>query len=106
MDGAIDVVCSRCGEWSNLYTRAIDLHVVDGRSPWLEIGLSAPIRRGIGVPMGRIPWDIGEPGHFEVDLLHHSGESTAGLYGHSIQLVDMATGWSERVGSWDVDQRR
>jgi hypothetical protein len=50
-----------------------------------------------GVPMGRIPWNIGEPGHFEVDLVHHSGESTAGLYGHTIQLIDVATGWSERV---------
>lgn len=47
--------------------------------------------------MGRIPWDIGEPGHFEVDLVHHSGESTAGVYGHTIQLIDVKTGWSERV---------
>jgi hypothetical protein len=46
--------------------------------------------------MGRIPWNISEPGHFEVDLVHHSGESTAGLYGHTIQLIDVATGWSER----------
>ncbi len=50
-----------------------------------------------GVPMGRIPWDMGEPGHFEVDLVHHGGESSAGLYGHTIQLIDVATGWSERV---------
>ena len=50
-----------------------------------------------GVPMGRIAWDIGEPGHFEVDLVHHSGESTAGVYGHTIQLIDVKTGWSERV---------
>jgi len=50
-----------------------------------------------GVPMGRIPWDIDEPGHFEVDLVHHSGESSAGLYGHTIRLIDVATGWSERV---------
>jgi hypothetical protein len=50
-----------------------------------------------GVPMGRIPWDIGEPGHFEVDLVFHSGESTAGLHGHTIQLSDVATGWSERA---------
>lgn len=50
-----------------------------------------------GVPMGRIPWDIKEPGHFEVDLVHHGGESSAGLYGHTIQLIDVATGWSERV---------
>jgi len=49
------------------------------------------------VPMGRIPWDISDPGHFEVDLVHHNGESSAGLYAHTIQLVDVATGWSERV---------
>ena len=28
----------------------------------------------IGVPMGRIPWDTKEPGHFETDLVHHGGE--------------------------------
>ncbi len=50
-----------------------------------------------GVPMGRIPWDIGEPGHFEVDLVYHSGESTAGVHGHTIQLIDVLTGWSERT---------
>lgn len=50
-----------------------------------------------GVPMGRLAWDIKEPGHFEVDLVHHGGESSAGLYGHTIQLIDVATGWSERV---------
>jgi hypothetical protein len=50
-----------------------------------------------GVPMGRIPWDTKEPGHFETDLVHHGGESTAGEYGHTLQLIDVATGWSERV---------
>ncbi len=50
-----------------------------------------------GVPMKRIPWDTAEPGHCEVDLVHHSGESTAGEYGHSLQVIDVATGWSERV---------
>lgn len=50
-----------------------------------------------GVPMGRIAWDIQEAGHFEVDLVHHGGESSAGEYLHSLQLVDVATGWSERV---------
>src|SRR5260221_9205122 len=50
-----------------------------------------------GVPMGRIAWDMAEPGHFEVDLVYHSEESTAGLHGHTIQLIDVATGWSERA---------
>jgi hypothetical protein len=49
------------------------------------------------VPMKRIAWDTTEPGHFEVDLVHHGGESTSGEYGHTIQLIDVATGWSERV---------
>jgi hypothetical protein len=49
------------------------------------------------VPMKRIPWDTSEPGHFEVDLVHHGGESTAGEYGYTMQIVDVATGWSERV---------
>ncbi|MHB1161096.1 MAG: transposase family protein [Chloroflexota bacterium] len=50
------------------------------------------------IPMGRIPWEIKEPGHFEMDLVHHCGEATAGDYVHTLQLVDVATGWSERVG--------
>jgi hypothetical protein len=50
-----------------------------------------------GVPMGRIPWDTKEPGHFETDLVHHGGESAAGEYGYTLQLIDVATGWSERV---------
>src|SRR5215210_431030 len=49
------------------------------------------------IPMGRIAWDQAEPGHFEVDLVHHSGPSTAGDYVHTLQLIDVATGWSERV---------
>jgi len=58
-----------------------------------------------GVPMGRIPWEITEPGHFEVDLVYHSGETTAGLHGHTIQLIDVATGWSERVAVLGRAQR-
>lgn len=49
------------------------------------------------IPMSRIPWDTTEPGHFETDLVHHCGESTSGQYMHTLQLIDVATGWSERV---------
>jgi hypothetical protein len=50
-----------------------------------------------GVPMGRIPWNTPDPGHFETDLVHHGGESASGEYGYTLQLIDVATGWSERV---------
>lgn len=49
------------------------------------------------VPMKRIAWETSEPGHFEVDLVHHGGDSSEGTYAHTLQLIDVATGWSERV---------
>ena len=50
------------------------------------------------VPMGRIAWNQPDPGHFEVDLVHHCGPSAARDYVHTLQLVDVNTGWSERHG--------
>ena len=47
--------------------------------------------------MKRIPWHQQEPGHFEVDLVHHCGSSASGEYVHTIQIIDVATAWSERV---------
>jgi hypothetical protein len=58
-----------------------------------------------GVPMGRIAWDTTEPGHCEVDLVFHRGPSAAGEFGHTIQMVDVATGWSERVAVLGRGQR-
>jgi hypothetical protein len=49
------------------------------------------------VPMTRIPWQEEEPGHFEVDLVHHCGPTASGEYLHTIQMVDVATAWSERA---------
>ena len=57
------------------------------------------------VPMGRLPWQLDEPGHFEVDLVHHCGSSATGEYVHTIQMVDIATGWSERVAVLGRSQR-
>jgi hypothetical protein len=49
------------------------------------------------VPMERLPWNIVIPGSFETDLVHHCGSVSSGEYVHTLQLVDIATGWSERV---------
>jgi len=48
------------------------------------------------VPMRRIPWNEQQPGHFEVDLVHHCGPSASGEYVSTVQMIDVATGWSER----------
>ena len=47
------------------------------------------------IPIRRIPWDISEPGHFEVDLVHHSGPNASGEFVYTLQMVDVCTGWVE-----------
>lgn len=58
-----------------------------------------------GVPMEVIAWNVSEPGHFEVDLVHHCGNSSDGDYVHTLQLVDVLTGWSTRVAVLGRSQR-
>jgi hypothetical protein len=49
-----------------------------------------------GIPMKRLPWDEPQPGHLETDLVQHCGPSAAGEYVCTVQMIDVATGWSER----------
>jgi hypothetical protein len=46
--------------------------------------------------MCRLPWDTTEAGYFETDLVHHCGPTAAGEYACTLQMIDVATGWSER----------
>ena len=48
-----------------------------------------------GIPMSRIPWNEQQPGHCETDLVHHCGPSASGEYMCTVQVIDVATGWSE-----------
>ena len=48
------------------------------------------------VPMQIIRWDEREPGHLETDLVWHCGPSIKGDFVFTLQMVDVATGWSER----------
>lgn len=55
-----------------------------------------PNRHQQQIPAYRIPRDIAEPGHFEVDLVHHCGPATEGEYVYTLQMIDVATGWGAR----------
>jgi transposase InsO family protein len=46
------------------------------------------------IPAYCIARDIADPGHLEMDLVHHCGEITEGEYVYTLQIVDVATGWS------------
>lgn len=55
-------------------------------------------KRGLvqNIPMRRLPWDLAEPGYLETDLVHHCGPTPAGEYACTLQVVDVASGWSDR----------
>ena len=48
------------------------------------------------IPAYRIPRDIGEPGHLEIDLVHHGGSQPHGEFTYTLQCVDVATSWCGR----------
>jgi hypothetical protein len=93
---------SRATVQRRLTRLARDLPRLPRKGPERATRANAAARR---IPMGRLPWDEAVPGHFEVDLVHHSGPDTGGLYVHTLQLVDVATGWSERVAVLGRSQR-
>lgn len=46
------------------------------------------------------PWDEVDPGFFEMDTVAHCGETVAGEFIYSLDLIDIATGWSEQAAIW------
>lgn len=85
----------------------ISVSTVKRRLATLRTGVARPSRRGGAkranslmqrIPTRRIPWDEPEPGHFELDLVWHGGQSASGEFVCTLQMIDVATAWSERVG--------
>jgi len=48
------------------------------------------------VPLKTDHWDVTQPGYLEIDLVSHSGASAAGEFLHTLNAVDIHTGWVER----------
>lgn len=45
-------------------------------------------------------WEQREPGHLEGDLVAHCGNTTKGVYVHTLTVTDIATGWVENRALW------
>lgn len=67
------------------------------RLPQVRRGRRAGTVAQAMVPIGMIPWQEPEPGHFEVDLVHHSRPGEEGVFICTLQCIDVLTAWSERV---------
>jgi hypothetical protein len=53
------------------------------------------------IPIKTNQWDESRPGFLEADTVAHCGESTAGMYVNTNDLVDIATGWTEQRAVWE-----
>lgn len=49
------------------------------------------------IPIQTESWDVPEPGYMEVDTVSHSGPSASGVFGYSLDEVDLFSGWTEVI---------
>ena len=52
------------------------------------------------IPIRTNQWDESRPGFVEADTVAHCGGSIEGDYANTVDLVDIATGWTEQGASW------
>lgn len=52
------------------------------------------------IPIKTNQWDERIPGFLEADTVAHCGSSTAGVYALTVNMVDIATGWTEQRAIW------
>jgi hypothetical protein len=52
------------------------------------------------IPLGTNQWDQDQPGFLEADTVAHCGASMAGQFVHSLDCVEIATGWTEQRALW------
>ena len=52
------------------------------------------------VPIKTDQWDENRPGYVEVDTVAHCGTSIAGDFAYTLNMVDIATGWTSQRAVW------
>lgn len=57
------------------------------------------------IPIKTNQWDENRPGFIEVDLVAHCGTSVAGEYINTLDVVDIATGWTSQRAVWGKGER-
>lgn len=56
------------------------------------------------IPIKTSQWDESRPGFMEADTVAHCADAIEGLYAHTLDTVDIATGWTEQRAVWGKGQ--
>lgn len=88
--------------------RTIDRLLHRLKSKYKKLGLSATKPGSLlkkQVPIKLNQWDQSRPGFIEADTVAHCGSSTSGQFVLTLNIVDIASGWTEQRALWGKGQR-
>lgn len=57
------------------------------------------------IPIKTDQWDERRPGFLEADTVAHCGDTVAGRFIYTLNLVDIATGWTEQRAVWGKGEK-
>lgn len=88
--------------------RTIDRLLKRLKSKYKKFGLSTTKPGSLlkkQVPIKLNQWDESIPGFVEADTVAHCGSSVAGQFAYTLNIVDIATGWTEQRALWGKGKR-
>lgn len=88
--------------------RTIDRLLKRLKSKYKKFGLSTTkpgslLKRQVPIKLNQ--WDESKPGFIEADTVAHCGSSVSGQFVYTLNIVDIATGWTEQRALWGKGQR-
>jgi hypothetical protein len=86
----------------------IDRILEQHRSKFGKLGLATTkpgtlLKKQIPVKTGQ--WDESRPGYVETDSVAHCGNNVSGAFVYTVNMVDIATGWTIQRAIWGKGQR-
>lgn len=88
--------------------RTIDRLLHRLKSKYKKLGLSTTKPGSLlkkQVPIKLNQWDESRPGFIEADTVAHCGSSLSGQFVYTLNIVDIASGWTEQRALWGKGQR-
>ncbi len=98
-EGALSLFCSERAALLSMSAATIDRKLSAVRAQYKPKGICTTKPGSLlrsQVPIRTYtPWDEQRAGFVEIDMVAHCGDSTAGTYLCTLNVVDVATGWTE-----------
>lgn len=88
---------------SRISAATIDRLLAPVRSKYTKLGLATTKPGSLlkkHIPINTDQWDQTKPGFLEADTVAHCGSSAAGMFVYTLNIVDIATGWTEQRATW------